>query len=68
MVDKEKLKLLELSVSEISKRQNLYIYIGGKNGQVLPLSLAILCHQLSMGMTYKPVSSAYFQRQVAKEP
>ena len=28
MIDKEKLKLLELSVSEISKRQNLYQCIG----------------------------------------
>lgn len=31
------------------------------------LSLVIPCHQLSTRMTYKPVSSAYSQRQVAKE-
>lgn len=33
-----------------------------KNGQLPSFGLAIPCHQLSVRMTCKPGSSAYFQR------
>ena len=47
MIDKEKLKLLELSVSEIPKRQNLYICIGTLGEKMARFCLWLLFHATS---------------------